>query len=214
MYDVAAAAADEVERELNALVPSLRARGIDLFATDYREIKGADIKKLAPLFNVSRVPATGFDPPKFGTSWDTEIDPILAKIVDSYTASDKAIAYICIPDLNSFMTMHPRITRQDITGDREHDFLHNRIKRFFDDPVGLRAARCLLDAERVPKRATRTDFTRAGVSLEDPRHAHRPFIVQSRARDTGEVLNDLAVPLHVDGRRWGALRVCYRPDAS
>jgi methyl-accepting chemotaxis protein len=36
--------------------------------------------------------------------------------------------------------------------------------------------------------------------------------VQSYARDTGVVLNDLAVPLYVAGRRWGALRLAYRTD--
>ena len=40
------------------------------------------------------------------------------------------------------------------------------------------------------------------------------MMVQSYARDTGAVMNDLAIPLYAAGQRWGALRLAYRADAS
>ena len=39
------------------------------------------------------------------------------------------------------------------------------------------------------------------------------MVVQSYARDTGVVVNDLAVPVYAAGRRWGAVRIGYAADA-
>jgi methyl-accepting chemotaxis protein len=35
--------------------------------------------------------------------------------------------------------------------------------------------------------------------------------MQTYLRDTGEVLVDLSVPVHVAGRHWGALRIGLSP---
>jgi methyl-accepting chemotaxis protein len=213
MRDRAIAAALEVEMALAAAYDPLRRRGIDLFATDYRPMTGLTVRRLATLCDVTRAPREGFDPPKFYTSWDGELDPALVRIVDDHGFRDPAIAFVCVVDLNGFLTMHRRDYRQDITGDRERDLAGNRVKRFFDDPVALRAARVGLAADHVPLRATRTAFEAAGINLAQPTLAERAMSVQSYARDTGVVLNDLAVPLYVAGRRWGALRLAYRTDA-
>jgi methyl-accepting chemotaxis protein len=210
IYDVAAAGADDVERELEIVFARLRDRGLDLFATDYREMTGSAIARLAPLCDVSRAPASGFHPPKYYTSWDAETDAVLAPIVDRCGDADESIVLACVVDLNGYLTMNRRDARQAITGDPERDLKGNRIKRFFEETVPLRGARCLLDADRVPKRASRADFARAGVVLDSGKPEQRPFIVQSYARDTGEVHTDLAVPLFVNNRRWGALRIAYR----
>jgi len=203
-----------VETALDAACEPLRRRGIDLFATDYREMRGLTIRRLAPLCDVSRAPHDGFDPSKFYTSWDAEVDAPLAAIVDEHGFRDPAIVFMCIVDLNGFLTMHRRDYRQDITGDRGRDLNGNRVKRFFDEPVALHAARVGLEgADRVPPRAPRAAFEAAGIALDRPAADDRPMSVQSYARDTGVVLNDLAVPLYVTGRRWGALRLAYRADA-
>jgi len=34
-----------------------------------------------------------------------------------------------------------------------------------------------------------------------------PFLFQTYLRDTGEVINDLSMPIFVQGRHWGAVRV-------
>ncbi len=59
MYDAAVAAALDVEAYLERAREALAARGIDLFSTDYRETRGADIRRLAALCDVSRVPPRG-----------------------------------------------------------------------------------------------------------------------------------------------------------
>ncbi len=56
-------------------------------------------------------------------------------------------------------------------------------KRMFNDTVGIRLAR-----------------------------NQDPILVQTYVRDTGEVLNDLSVPITVRGRHWGAVRLGFSPD--
>lgn len=209
MYDRACAIAADVEVALDRLAVTLERRGMSIFATDYREMKGADVRRLATLCDVTRAPRDGFDPPKFFTSWDNETDTDLAEIVDRHGFGDSAIAMATIVDLNGFVTMHRKDARRDFTGDPERDRAGNRIKRIFERVIELRAARVGLSAEGIPPRASRSVFLSAGVPIDERGPDHRPFIVQTYARDTGDILNDLAVPLHVAGRRWGAIRLGY-----
>jgi methyl-accepting chemotaxis protein len=39
-----------------------------------------------------------------------------------------------------------------------------------------------------------------------------PFLFQTYMRDTGEILNDLSVPLTIQGRHWGAMVSGFRPE--
>jgi methyl-accepting chemotaxis protein len=214
MHDAAVAAALDVEAYLAVAHETLSRRGIDLFSTDYREMRGPAIRRLAAICDVSKVPDAGFDPPKFFTPWDAELDARLAEIVDDHGFRDPAVTFICIVDVNGYLTMHRRDYRQDITGDHARDLACNRIKRFFEEETSLRAARVGLDAGHIARRAPRSAFESAGVSLLQPARGRRPMIVQSYARDTGVVMNDLAVPLYAAGRRWGALRLAYKADAT
>lgn len=215
IYEIACEAADEIEAALEQSYGALRRRGVDLFDTTYREMRGPlAVHRLAKLCDVSRAPLGGFDPPKFYTSWDAEIDAPLTQIVDEHGYRDSSIILCCIVDLNGFLTMHRSDARADFTGDTVRDRFGNRIKRIFETEVALRSARVGLDADAIPQRASRADFAAAGIELDAAPPGDRAMSLQSYLRDTGEVVNDLAVPLYVAGRRWGALRVGYRADAS
>jgi methyl-accepting chemotaxis protein len=41
----------------------------------------------------------------------------------------------------------------------------------------------------------------------------RPFLLQTYSRDTGQIINDLSMPIHVDGRHWGGVIVGVDPAA-
>jgi methyl-accepting chemotaxis protein len=81
-------------------------------------MRGLAIRRLAGLCDISKVPQTGFDPPKFSTPWDQELDARLAEIVDDHGFRDPALTFVCVVDVNGYLTMHRRDYRQDITGDR------------------------------------------------------------------------------------------------
>jgi methyl-accepting chemotaxis protein len=63
------------------------------------------------------------------------------------------------------------------------DLVNSRDKRMFTDSTGTRGA----------KNTAR-------------------LLLQTYRRDTGEILNDLSMPIHVQGRHWGALRFGFKPE--
>ncbi|MDB5043000.1 MAG: methyl-accepting chemotaxis protein, partial [Candidatus Eremiobacteraeota bacterium] len=101
-----------------------------------------------------------------------------------------------------------------ITGDPAVDRAQNRIKRMFDDRTSLRCARVGLDgAEALGPRIGRRALEHAHFSLLRP-PGPRPYLVQSYARDTGDVFNDLSVAIYAGGRHYGALSVAYPAQTS
>ncbi|MDB5028854.1 MAG: methyl-accepting chemotaxis sensory transducer, partial [Candidatus Eremiobacteraeota bacterium] len=130
-----------------------------------------------------------------------------------YAARDPRLVLASVTDLNGFAVMVPERLRRDITGDRLRDLEGNRIKRIFEDAVGLLAARVGLErGAEAPRRAPRAAFIDRGIELRRPAGA-RPFILQSYTRDTGAVYNDVAFPVYVKGERFGSVRLAYDPVA-
>jgi len=192
---------------LEALVKGGRCRLEDVVALSYQEIRGGEIQKLARLFDVSRVPAAGFTPPKFSTPYDALAEEALQVLFDEILARDNRLLFAVIVDLNSYGPTHNRIYMKDWTGDPARDLAGNRIKRFFTDArVLVRGARTGLGAvaEGLHERATEADFLGAGCSLDETPAMRDAFLVQTYARDTGALVTALSVPLHVCGRRYGA----------
>jgi methyl-accepting chemotaxis protein len=211
--DLALEAAREVEAVLEGTVGAGRVQLDDLFDTDYVEIKGALIQRLAYLFDVSRVPALGFDPPKYATRADHLVDGRIREVLDRFMGSSGFVS-MGVTDINGFLLASPSSASRHWTGVAEKDTRENRIKRIFEDTVGLRAARVgLARGEEVPRRAARRIFARYGINLEQ-RAAERTFLAQTYARDTGNVVTDIAVPLHVGGRRYGALRCGFSVETA
>ena len=40
----------------------------------------------------------------------------------------------------------------------------------------------------------------------------KPVLLQTYMRDTGELMHDLSVPIMVNGRHWGGIRLGYKPE--
>jgi methyl-accepting chemotaxis protein len=38
------------------------------------------------------------------------------------------------------------------------------------------------------------------------------FLLQTYRRDTGEILCDLSMPIFLEGRHWGCLRLGFQPE--
>ncbi|MCH2222509.1 MAG: methyl-accepting chemotaxis protein, partial [Dechloromonas sp.] len=54
----------------------------------------------------------------------------------------------------------------------------NRTRRIWEDPTGQRAAK-----------------------------NQKPLLLQTYVRDTGEILSEIDLPIMVNGRHWGGLRI-------
>lgn len=156
-------------------------------AEDYRDRIEAWLTEQAgqglDLFDTNYQPIPGSDPPKFRTSYDTRIEDGLRKHLDGVLGEMDGLRYSFCVDQNGYTPSHNTKYSQPPSGDRAKDLLHSRVKRKFDDDTGLRAARSTTES-----------------------------LLQSYMRDTGELLNDLSLPIHIGGRHWGALRVGFEPS--
>ncbi len=204
--------AQGVEAVLEQTVASGRASLSDVLDLSYEEYTLVTARSLSRLFNVDRLTQAGFTPPKYRTRVDHLFDAALMPVCDACAERDSKIVYASVHDINGFSVMSARALRQDITGDPAADLVGNRIKRIFEDDLGLRSARVALGSagSRVPKRAARKAFVEAAVDLRRSA-GQRPWLMQTYARDTGEILDDFAMPIYCRDQRWGGIRVGFQP---
>ncbi len=201
--------AEEIQSLMERAVDDRKVALDQLVGWRYEEIKGPAIQKLSRLFNVSRVPQEGFQPPKYSVSWDHLLDVQVRAILDKYLAKDRRLNNVCVPDVNGYNFTHLTKYCPDWKGDPKVDAVFNRSKWITDYPVVLHAARVGLKGwDRAPKRASRAHFLAAGV---DPDQSLPPgtFLLQTQARNTGDTVCDMAVPLFVKGKRYGAVRIAF-----
>lgn len=123
------------------------------------------------------------DPPKFTTAYDAALEKQFQPLYDQMTRELEGATYCLCVDTNGYGPTHNSKFSKPLTGDYQTDLVHSRDKRFFADPTGIRCARNT-----------------------------NPFLLQTYARDTGEVLSDLSLPIIVEGRHWGAIRLGFDPN--
>jgi methyl-accepting chemotaxis protein len=204
--------AERVEGAFDDALAARRLTADAAFAFSYEEIRGARIRELGRLFEVGRVPADGFDPPKYATPWDAAVDEAIITLLDD--AFERAAfanpIVIAVSDLNGFMYAYPRRHIKPWTGVEATDRAGNRVKRLIEEEHALQLVRTGLGPAggTLPKRAPYAAFERAGCALERP-PGERPWLLSVFARDVNDVLNDLVMPIFVRGRRHGAIRFGY-----
>ncbi|MBX2859459.1 MAG: hypothetical protein KTR17_12425 [Cellvibrionaceae bacterium] len=120
----------------------------------------------------------GSSPQRYTTSYDSAIENELTKIFDHALIKLPACIYALAVDNKGYAPAHNTKFSQKPTGIYEKDLAGARNKRIFSDPVGIKLAKNT-----------------------------EPFLFQSYLRDTGEIINDLSMPIFIDGRHWGAVRV-------
>ena len=133
------------------------------------------------VFDQSYKPVANTFPQKFTTSYDARVEPDLQRMYEEATAG-KAGFMMCAFDTKGYLPAHLKHLSEPCTGDRDKDLLVSRHKRMYEDDSTQRA-------------------------IKHP----GPYLFQTYIRDTGDILNDLAVPIMVNGRRWGALRGIFPP---
>ncbi|WP_267302847.1 methyl-accepting chemotaxis protein [Pseudomonas sp. BJa3] len=146
----------------------------------------ADVEKgrisLDDLFDRHYRPIPGVQPQRFTTRFDPYTDSVLPQIQEPLVQHD-GLVYAIACTQQGYVPTHNNVFNQPLTGDPAHDTAYSRSKRIFDDRTG---SRCGSHQQRV--------------------------LLQTYTRDTGELMHDLSVPIFVQGRHWGGLRLGYRPD--
>jgi methyl-accepting chemotaxis protein len=184
-----------------------------LLALEYVEARGGQIARLARLFDVSRVPQEGFDPPKYNTSYDALVDIELTARLEATLASEPGLTDAGIADLNTYAPAVLSALTQPWTGDRALDLERNRSKRFFlGSPAMLRASRAGLGVELPAQALSRAELQAAGARLVEPPNELQSMLLQTYARDTGALLSVLSVPLYVHAQRYGTALLIWDPE--
>ena len=133
------------------------------------------------LFDTFYIPIPNTSPQKFNTQYDSYTDKVLPPILDSCLEYNPKVLYVVAVDLNGYVPAHNSRYSKPLTQNTEYDTKNNRTKRMFNDRTGIGAARNT-----------------------------EPFLLQPYSRDTGQILYDLSIPLVINKRHWGAIRVGYR----
>jgi len=187
----APAAAQSTRSGANTPVDSLSAQEKEMLAlaTEFARrcteaIEGwLEKKEVTPerLFSFLYYPMPDTDPPKFTTDYDKLSDRDILAIEENILGRTQTGIYTVMVDKNGYLPTHNQRYSQPLTGNKAADLVGNRTKRIFNDRTGLAAA----------------------VSTA-------PFLVQKYQRDTGETMADISVPIFIDGKHWGAVRIGYR----
>ena len=118
---------------------------------------------------------------RYHTKFDTYTDTHgIQEIQDAILASSSAFVYASGIDIRGYVPTPHRKYSEPPTGDWEKDRKVSRGKRKYNDPVILAAAAYMGTA---------------------------PTLVQDYHRDTGELIWDVAAPIDVHGKHFGAFRV-------
>jgi len=135
------------------------------------------------LFDQNYQPIANTKPQKHHTRYDAFADNFLPPLQEPLLDQNREIAYAICCDTKGYVPTHNKRFANPLTGDEKKDFVGNRTKRIFDDPVGRRCG------------------------------AHEtPFLLQTYRRDTGEIMHDISAPIYVKGRHWGGFRIGYRTE--
>lgn len=114
---------------------------------------------------------------QYMTSYVQAAEPVLQPILDGFLQQQPDFAYAVASNKDGYVPVHHSRVSKPRTGDAETDNTYSRnMRKYFTSRAEQR--RCTHES---------------------------PFLLQTFIRDTGEILNDLSIPLYVNGRHWGAL---------
>lgn len=136
----------------------------------------------AQLFSRNYTTVAGVQPKKFETPYTEFFDRELPRIQEAAVEQNSHVVFAITTDPNGYVARHNNAFNQPLTGNQQQDLVGNRSRRMFDDKTGRRCGS----------------------------HTHK-LLLQTYKRDTGEVMHDLSVPIHVNGKHWGGFRIGYHP---
>ncbi|MBF0230187.1 MAG: hypothetical protein HQK63_11475 [Desulfamplus sp.] len=129
--------------------------------------------------NYKKVPDT--NPQKYITSFSDAIIQKFQNLVDE-TLQKTGGAIYCLPiDKNGYLPVHHKQFSQPMSGDYKKDLPNSRHQKIYQNN-----------------------------STEKRRCSHTErMLLQTYIRDTGQILNDLSMPIFIDGRHWGAMIIGF-----
>ncbi|MCW3479331.1 methyl-accepting chemotaxis protein [Neisseriaceae bacterium JH1-16] len=134
------------------------------------------------LFDQQYQAVPGTEPTKYRTCYDAKVEGELQPLFDRLVRDVDGGRFCLVVDGRGYAPTHNSFLSRPVSGNAEKDLAESRDKRLFTDVVSLRAAA-----------------------------NSKTFLLQTYARDTGEILTEIDLPISIGGRHWGALRFGFDP---
>ena len=134
------------------------------------------------VFDRNYQPVANTKPQNYRVAYDSYFDKELQPVFDAAMRDIEGV-YCVVVDLNGYIATHNSQVSKPLTGDFPVDLIYSRDKRIYNPD------------ETEIRRFKNTN----------------PFLLQTYMRDTGEILNDLSMPIYVDGEHWGAIVAGFEP---
>jgi methyl-accepting chemotaxis protein len=141
-------------------------------------------KRGTNVFDRDYRPVPNTAPQKYTVTYNNVFDRELQPLFDRALEIIPGAIYSLIVDVNGYVSTHHAKNQRPLTGDYQVDLVNSREKRIYT--------------------SSELEIRRSKNTL--------PFLLQSYARDTGEILNDLSHPIFLDGALWGAFIVGLKPE--
>ncbi|SFM95821.1 methyl-accepting chemotaxis protein [Formivibrio citricus] len=135
------------------------------------------------VFDRNYKPIPNTNPQKFNTAYDAAFARELQAKFDR-DREDLGAIYALVVDVNGYLPLHHTEFSRPVTGNYETDLVYSRNKRFFNSN------------DTLVKRAKNTS---------------EQYLLQTYTRDTGDIINDLSIPIYINGKHWGAYIVGIEP---
>jgi len=123
-------------------------------------------------------------PLKFDVKYLSWIDQSPLQQLQDAFKQQHAVFFTVLVDKNGFLPKHNSEFDHPISGNKEQDLVKSRSRRLFNDFTGKRAGK---NTDRL--------------------------LFQTYVRDTGEVMMDLSVPIMINKKHWGGIRVGFTPES-
>jgi methyl-accepting chemotaxis protein len=165
----------------DAAMTALLAKRRDAIQTTLTEALRAGQIARDDLFSTDYQPVPGSDPAQFTTKSLPLLEKLLPEHQEIALQADSRIVMCIAVDRNGYTPVHNRKYSQPQGNDTVWNDANSRNRRIFDDRAGLAAARNLKDV-----------------------------LVQTYPRQIGDetvMMKDISMPITVEGRHWGALRL-------
>ena len=130
------------------------------------------------IFDTNYKPYGNNKPQKYHVSWGEDYTRRCLPLLEEAFKSIPGCAYAVGVNTDGYLSSHNAQFSKPLTGNEAIDLVGNRCNRKYNNPGELRAA----------KNST-------------------PMLIRTYLRDTGELLCDIAMPIQINGRLWGNVRV-------
>ncbi len=171
----------KVDTPLEETYKILRDAKQEIETTIEDAIKRGEISS-ADIWDRNYVEVPNTNPKKYKTRFTDFMKKYIQPIEDKVLSMNPKFKFVVLVDNNGYLPAHNTIYDKPLTGDYEKDLVGNRSMRIFNDPTGLAA----------------------GQNTE-------PLLVQTYMRDTGNAMYDVSVPIYIEGKHWGGLRIGMLP---